>query len=539
MGAAWKYWTHIRLEASGNLRKREVAPLKAFFQQQFPAWTETTEVPDLLLQANLVEMMQSATAETAQLAEGCLRCFVSNQIPPVCFSLEQRFGSQGNFTRTDLYRYVLDDVNPLKPWEREAEQLDEDLAELHESADPTEAASSTTSLRPRYQPLAIKIVHTFNPAGSNLSTWTKRLVLQQKDLNKALNECGIRLVSDWSILNHMTSARLKRLLSGELTEEEIRRACQVLSSFHTVYRGDRMQPHSTNPGRRCSEPTQEQLQRMVLYLKSQGLQGYTPTQVMKELQALAQKLRGGKQAVAISLDDENTSFLADQQQTQASEEEQQQDALISRYQQEAETCLKQAIQQVIDTRLAYLRSKKPPKDGKKPPKDQAFLKALHLFYCDGKSMTEIAPLVGLEKQFQVSRLLELDALRTDVRLEWLMLMMDQLDAILQDYLDPEQLKQFQQQLLRELRTDMRQKWLVLLGNHPNVLLKDCLNQGRFLLGEMIDHILAEDATDCYGKKNHGKKQRSRSERADSAPLQPRAKSMFATCLCQYLNILET
>jgi hypothetical protein len=274
-----------------------------------------------------------------------------------------------------------------------------------------------------------------------------------------------------------------------------------------------------------------------LYLQEQGLQ-YTPSQVLKELQALAQRLRGGRKSEVVSLDDENTSFLADQQQVQVSEDDQQQDALLWRYRQEAETCLKNAIQQVLEARLTYLRSKKPPKDPKQPPKDQAFLKALRLFYCDSKSMTEIAPLVGLEKQFQVSRLLELDTLRTDVRLEWLMLMVDQLDAILQDYLDPDQLNQFRQQLLRELRADMRQKWLVLMGNHPNILLKDCLNQGRFLLGELIDRILAEDATDSYGKRNYGRKQGSRGEPGTAAPPMPKTKSLFANCLCHYLNTLE-
>lgn len=546
MGAAWRYWTHIRLEASGHLKKQEVTVIKAFFQQQFPEWIEA-EAPDLLLQTKLVEMMRSTSGagegavQSIRLAEGCLRCFVSNQIPQVCLSLEQRFGTQGHFTAAELLPYVLDDVNPLKLWDDQASQPSTEAEELKiDAINSRSHAEPPDANRSRYRPLAIKIVHTFDPGASNLSTWTKRLVSQQKDLNKALNDCGIYLASNWSILNHTTPARLARLLAGDLTEEEIRQVCQLLESFHVVYRGDRTRPQSAQSGRRCSEPDQEQLQRMGLYLKNQGMSGYTPTRVLQELRVLAQRLRGRKKLEAVSLDDENTGFLADQQQVQVSEEDQQQDAFLLRYQQESKECLQKAIQQAIDTRLAYLRSKKPAKDSRKLPKDQAFLKALRLFYCEGKSMSQIAPLVGLEKQFQVTRLLELDTLRTDVRLEWLLLMVDQLDVILQDYLDAEQLKQLQQQLQRELRTDIRQKWLVLMGNHPNVLLKDCLNQGRFLLGELIDRILAEDATDAYGKRNYGRKQAPTGEKETaSPPLQPKTKSMFAACICQYLNILET
>jgi hypothetical protein len=527
MGTAWRYWTHVRLEASGRVKRLEIEPAKAFFRQQFPDYVEADDLPDLLIQRQLVNLMHGAagadsSAEPSRLAECCLRCFVSQQIPQVCLHLERRFATQGQFTCNDLLPYVLDDVNPLQ-------------SSLF--AEPVDAA------KPRHQSLAVKIVHTFNPEQSNLSTWTKRLVLQQKYLNAALTECGIYLASDWSILSHTSPGRLQRLLSGMVSDAEIQRACCLLNSFHAVYRADRMQRRSTNPGQRCTEPSQEQLARMVVHLTQQGIQGYTPTGVLRELRELAQTLRQGKKMAAMSLDDENTRYLADQQQArQAEADDEDQNDFLNRYRQESEQCLIQAIQQAIDNRLAYLRSKKPPKDSQALPEDQAFLKALRLFYCEDKSMTEIAPLVGKQKQYQVTRLLKLDELRADVRMSWLFLMVDQLDVLLQDYLNSDQLQHLRQRLKQQVWIDIRYKWLLMLGNQPDVLLKDYLNQGQFLLGELIDRILNQDTTSTYTKKPSPPKPSQQSDslaHPTAQPLHVQPKHLYARCICQYLNLLET
>lgn len=523
MGTAWKYWTHVRLEASGMLKRQEIGAAKVFFQQQFPDYAEAEELPDLLIQRQLVKLMRLAagadsSAELSQLAECCLRCFVSQQVPQVCLNLERRFATQGQFTCKDLLPYVLDDVNPLQPYG---------------------VSAVSDAAVPRHQPLAIKIVHTFDPEQSNLSTWTKRLVWQQKYLNAALTESGIYLASDWSILSHTSPARLQRLLSGVLSDAEIQQACHVLNSFHAVYRADRMQRHSGHPGQRCSEPNQEQLARMVVHLTQQGIHGYTPTRVLRDLRELAQKLRQGKKMAAMSLDDENTSYLADQQQARQPEaDDEDQDNFLNRYRQESEQCLMRAIQQAVDNRLAYLRSKKPPKNSQALPEDQAFLKALRLFYCEDKSMTEIAPLVGKQKQFQVTRLLKLDELRADVRMGWLFLMVDQLDLLLQDYLNSDQLQQLRRRLKQELWADICHKWLLMLGNQPDVLLKDYLNQGQFLLGDLIDQILNQDIISTYSKKPASPKSQPHSSNPATAP-PPSSKHLYARCICQYFNLLET
>jgi hypothetical protein len=456
MGSACRYWTHIRLEASGSLREREIAALKAFFQQQFPDWTEANDIPDLQIQRQLVKWMRVAEVGSveADLAEGCLRCFVSHQIPMVCFSLEQRFGTQGGFSRAELYPYVMDDFHPLNANYRSAE----------------------------YRPVAVRIVQIFDPEQSNLSTWTKRLVLQQKDLNAALADWGIYLASDWAILNHTTPSRISRLLAGKILDAEIQRACQILESYHVVYRQARLKQRSSGAGRKCTEPNSEQLQAMLQHLEAQGIDSDSPQQLLRELRALAQHLRQFKRRSAISLDDEKTSFLAEQQQVDSPDEDHEQDQFLSLYRQESEQCLSQAVKQVLDDRVTYLSRRKPPKD-------QVFLKALDLFHREGKSMTEIAPLVGLQKQFQVTRLLSLKELRADVRQTWLKLLHQKLPQLLQDHFDPQQLEPLDQQLHQRL---------------------------NIVLEELIDRIIAEDATDSYSPKRH-------------------SRSLFTACLCQYLE----
>lgn len=461
MGSACRYWTHVRLEASGTLRERSIAAAQSFFQQQFPDWAETEDLPDLQIQRQLVTLMQAVglefTPTLSRLAECCLRCFVSHQIPIVCFSLEQQFGQKGGYGRADLYPYVMDDADPL----------------------------STEANRAGYLPLAVRIVQSFDPEQSNLSTWTKRLVLQHKDLNAALADYGIYLASDWAILNHTSPARVRRLLAGVLMAAELQRRCQVLDSFHAIYRQARQQQRQAGEsrvGKKCIEPTPEQLQQMLLYLQAQGVPETSPQRILHQLRDLAQRLRQLRRSPDVSLDNEKTSFLAEQQQMDDLEDEQEQDQFLILYRQESEQCLNQAVQQVVDARVAYLNRRKPPKG-------HLFVKALDLFHCQGKSMTEIAPLVELEKQFQVSRLLELKEFRSDVKQKWLKLLHQRLLQLLKDYVDSQQLEQLDRQLQQRLLT---------------------------ALENLIDQTLSEDATDSYSPKRN-------------------TRSLFTACLCQYLK----
>ena len=166
MGVTWKYWTHSWLDMSGRLKKQEILPLKTFFQQQFPV-EDAEDLPDSLIQTRLSELRST---EAKRFAMGCLRCFVSHQIVTVCANLSQKFQLQRYFTQAELLAYVLTDINPLQSFESDA----------------------------IYLPLAVRVTQSFQPSHSGLASWTRRLVLQQKDLQRALMGNGIYMASDWA-----------------------------------------------------------------------------------------------------------------------------------------------------------------------------------------------------------------------------------------------------------------------------------------------------------------------------------------------------
>ena len=280
MGVTWKYWTHSWLDMSGRLKKQEILPLKTFFQQQF-AVEDAEDLPDSLIQIRLSELRST---EAKRFAMGCLRCFVSHQIVTVCANLSQKFQLQRYFTQAELLAYVLTDINPLQSFESDA----------------------------IYLPLAVRVTQSFQPSHSGLASWTRRLVLQQKDLQRALMGNGIYLASDWAILNHATVLQVERRLAGQLSQIQLERTMLVLASFHAIYRHDRLQ--RVGAGQRCAAPTAEQLERMGEQLATAGLPDCKPEQILRSLRFLARQLRQLK-PTAIPLDETVTtpSPLPDEQ----------------------------------------------------------------------------------------------------------------------------------------------------------------------------------------------------------------------------------
>jgi len=289
--------------------------------------------------------------------------------------------------------------------------------------------------------------------------------LQQKDLQRALSGHGIYLASDWAILNHATLLQVERRLAGQLSQIQLERTMLVLASFHSVYRHDRLQ--RVGAGQRCAAPTAEQLARMGKQLATAGLPDYKPEQILRSLRFLACQLRQIK-PTAIPLDETvaTPSPLPDEQ-----------DEFLAHYQIQVRRCLKQAIRLVFDQKLADLQQANPAKTA-------AFMQALSLFFLNKMPMAQIAPLVGLQKQFQVTRLLDLTRLRAEVRQQWLDLMRYELPRMLRHYLESDQLQQLE-------RLDG-------------------------LLEDSIDRIMAEDRADCYSAGH-------------------RSNSLFKSCLCRYLN----
>lgn len=406
MGVPQRYWRWVRLNAVGTCRVQYLETAEAFMQQQFPDLT--ADIPDRLIQRRLMQLLHEGTAfETRQQGEQCLRCYISSQIEQVCLELERKFGKPGNFTRHDLLPLVLNDVDCRIPLTL------------------GKAGSDT------YQPLAAKILQSFDPDKSLLSTWTKRIVLYDKQLNAFLEECGIWLMTDWAILNQTRPGRLARLLSDRFTPDEIQQKVLLLQSYHAIYRRDRLQHHQA--GQRCLPPTPKQLQQMEQLLQAQGSSAKETAKLLQELHALARLLRSTDHIVTESIDEQGADKY------RASDSAAEPDKLLQIYFQTFLNCLDRAIEQTICDRLADLQQKKSRKD-------RAFLTGLRLFYCNLRSMGEIAPMIGLQQQYQVARLLKLKELREDVRRHTIALMQQEgLKEQLGDCFNPDRLAQLDAQ----------------------------------------------------------------------------------------------
>ncbi len=436
MRAASRYWTLVRIDASGQRKVEEIASLKAFFLESFPEFMAQSGVPGILVERQLLAWMRESGENDVRgekdvnrrfLAERCLQCFISSQIERVCLQLEAHFGAEHGFTCSDLLSFVLDDDGKRQ------------------------GKDTKTPVSTSYQSLQREILQSFDPDRSSLATWTTRRVKHHKELNAFLLEHGVYLLSDWAILNDTRPKQLQRIFSQFylLTSVEIQQATRLLESYHAVYRAQRLLARRAGNRGHCLPPTMEQLQQIAQRLSTQITQKFSPETLRTQLQKIASRLREYRIAVRSgslptesldakvpgALTDNIPSLeLVDNRDTQDKETE-----FLSVYRREFLSCLDQAIAQVIEERVRTLQRQDPQKA-------RTFLNALQLFYCQKRAMTEIAPLVNLKAQFQVSRLLKLKSFRADIQQQLLVQLRYRVIEEAKAYTSSERLQALSQQI---------------------------------------------------------------------------------------------
>ncbi|MBD3886945.1 hypothetical protein IFO70_35555 [Phormidium tenue FACHB-886] len=409
------YWRLVRLDGTGKRRVEEVEIAKAFFQTRFAA--EATS--DAFIQRDLLQLLRTGSANQQQ-AEICLRCFISQQIEQVCVQLERRFGAQHGFTRYDLFPFVLDD----------------------------DLRVPCSSVSMQYRPLACEILQTFNADRAGLSTWVSRQVRHHPELRVFLQEHGVYLATDWSILNDTSPELLRSVMSEfyDLTAAEVLPACELLQAYHQVYRQDRLEQrrsgHLTSRAV-CAAPTSDQLMRMSRCLPEQGLLSPPPERLLSQLQTIASQLRQyrlhrvNRTSPTEPLEQPGREpILAEPIEPEIDPEE---DAFLRSYREQILTCLDQALVQAIEDRVTYLQRRQTKAAAQ-------FLTALKLFYCQGQTMSDIAPQVGRSAQYQVTRLLKLGEFRANVRSRLLQLLLRSVLDIAASYADPPRLQQLNRQI---------------------------------------------------------------------------------------------
>lgn len=429
MGNPSKYWKLVKLKSSGGYTISERVEAKAFFTSAFPEAVESMQVHEDKIESQLIQWVhQSDSKPHAEDAELCLLCLISREILLVCRHLEERFGTTHGFKCQDLLPFVLDEAG-------------------------THSAKTSA-----YLSFSRQILQSFDPKQSSLATWTNRKVKFHSELNHFLLERGVYQVSNWAILNDTKPQQLERILSQfhQLTVEETEQYRQVLCCYHTVYRN----PGSRKSGQRCLPPTPEQYQKMAEILSSQSDYNYSASLIASLLQDLANRLREyriyvrGKYLSTQTLDTGNNESWVDRIPYQTSSEYEQETEVsefLNVYRQQLMLGLNVSLAEVTNLWVEKLKRRDQAKS-------QQFLQALHLFHCQGKSMGEIAKLVGLQAQYQVSRLLKLKAFRAEIRQK----LVNELQQRLLDFLkkspsfDPERLTQINQPLLEALDEQINQ-----------------------------------------------------------------------------------
>ncbi|BBC26953.1 hypothetical protein [Pseudanabaena sp. ABRG5-3] len=424
------YWQFVKLKATGLCIRETSIEAREFLLAQFPAIDDSdADLTDLQVQKQLWRSRQSSDRNETLNAELCLRCFISNQIEQTCYQIANQFGTEHGFKYNDLLVFVLNDV-------------------IASQRDRQQNQSTFISV-------AREILDSFDPELSNLATWTNRKVKQNRELNAFLLEHGVYLVSDWAILNDTSPKQLERIYTEfyQTAQYSIQQAKILLEAYHAVYRLDRLQSRLNGSKGQCPPPTADQLQRMSEYLGNHH-EYLAPAKILNKLQEMASNLRqyriqarGGKPA-QVSLDQPNLTIKPERLFALANEENDA-FAFLNAYRQQFEQSLEQAIAKVIDIRSSKIQQRSPENN-------HNFLTGLSLFHCHGQTMSEIATAVGLEAQYQVTRLLKLKELRADIRREILGSLREQVMELVKFYTDPTKLDQLDQKLeviLEELVTE--------------------------------------------------------------------------------------
>lgn len=420
MGSVSRYIQLVRIDATGRRKVANSAIAQAFFRLAFPKLSEQEEVADAIAQRQLLQSLEG-DSECYHRAQLCLRCFVSWQIDRVCQQLEVKFGRAHGFSSRELLPLVLDDDGQCPP--------------------------------SPYPSLALEILNSFDRTQGSLSTWTNLRVKHHPELNSFLLDCGVYMVSDWAILNDTSPPQLERILSEfhHLTAVEIQQGAKLLSNYHQVYRQERLQRRQRQRSRhangRCQPPTPEQLAKIAKGLRSP----LAPEAILGDLQTLASQLREYRIAVrqgslpTESLDASvgDRSPLKEQIAAPAPDDSAETDnaagQFLQAYRRQFLACLERSIAEVIEARYQKFQRRQPEKA-------QQFLAGLSLFHCQGKSMAEIATLLGLKAQYQVTRLLKLKTFRADVRQVLLAQLLEQVLTAASAYATPERLQALESEI---------------------------------------------------------------------------------------------
>lgn len=287
----------------------------------------------------------------------------------------------------------------------------------------------TDATRTNEQSLTTRILQTFDPDKSSLSTWTRRMFKSDRLVKEFLLQRGIELVTDWMILCYTTPGKLQKvLIYFERTQAEIDQALQLLNTYHEIYRNELLQTRKVGSKSRYPDPTPEQLRKIAEKLSPN--RSISSEKILQKLQDLASLLRTFRIAQPLP-----TVPLSDAREMRVEDDEPSE--ILAGYRLQFDRCLTQSVKQVIQNRFNYLQ-RRGTENGLK--KAQNYLKALHLFHCYGLHLKEIAHQLSFTDQPHLSRFLELKSLRSDIKRSTLSCLLNYVAELTKCRLEPDKLR---------------------------------------------------------------------------------------------------
>ncbi|NJO80551.1 MAG: hypothetical protein HC827_19960 [Cyanobacteria bacterium RM1_2_2] len=396
MVASSRYWSMWCISSASEKLgyKNCLIPLAREFVQKCIASSQGGAIQSTLL-SHFHTKSATVTARIQAQAGLCLRCYVSASILKACQTIDHLFGSDKSFTYRDLLPFVLNDDG--KTWVI----LDRDRkTQLVMMGDEPLQAST-------YPFFSVEVLRTFkSEAQSRLSldNWTYLRTKQNAELKQFLAEFGFRHLSDWALLNRARAHQLERL------SERDRHLVEV---FHGVYRRDRRQQAGA---KRCPDPSTEQLKEMLSDLQVKNVVIPAVGELMSDLKNIAVQLRQydiWMHRVPLEIQDPDTgrdTIRPDLPHCDPDESDLEQQELLTFFHQQLDLALNAGIAQELRDRIAALERSK-----KYAPLASQFIPGLQLYYSQGLSLKEIAPMLGMSSWDQARRVINPGDLLSKVR----------------------------------------------------------------------------------------------------------------------------
>ncbi|MCP6761968.1 MAG: hypothetical protein NHB32_25190 [Fischerella sp. CENA71] len=391
----WKIWL-INPAAEKLGYKQVPVPIAQKFANSRISHLENSNAQNILLSCFYAQESQADVINRAK-AGLCVRCYISESILKECKKIDFLFGKTKQFTYRDLLPFVLnDDGQKLIVLGRDGKTqlMIDDNCQIGVLS---------------YKFFSVTVLQTFNPdlqSRMSLDNWTCLQTKQNPELKSFLSEFGFKHLSDWALLNRARTTQLERLLVQER---------YVVEAFHAVYRRDRQQ-QKTKGAKRCPDPTNAQLQEMLVYLQQRHVLINTSVQLVKELKQVALQLRkydiwGSRESLDI-YDAENDTYISRRDLTADSLNEvdvEQQEFLQFLYK-HLYSILTEAIKQEVEANI-----KKLEKSNKYAPFADKYIQGLQMYYCQAITLKEIVPELGMTSWDQARRVLNPGELLSKVR----------------------------------------------------------------------------------------------------------------------------